>query len=180
MSYLKKLFSTGAVRKTPGRIIKKIVDEVSFSGGATIVEVGAGQGEITRALVNRHQMPSINYYAYEIDAGFSIQLKNAYPQITVLNQNALDFAKQFPIPGTIDHFVSSIPLSFYKRKEIEDFCNSICNHLKGDGKFTVLFTAFWLIPVLKKQLPHIIITPFFTFPPYFIGVYTKPSGTSKG
>lgn len=173
MNYLKKIISTGAIRKTPEKIIAQIKNEVGTTAEKTIVEVGAGQGEITSALLADAQESNYSYYAFEIDEDFFMRLKTAFPNITVLNHNALEFEEIVRPLNSIDYFISSIPLSFYKKTEIEGFCNNIARRLKKDGKFIILFTAFWLAPVLKKALPGIKITPFLTFPPYFLGVYKK-------
>jgi phospholipid N-methyltransferase len=173
MNYLKKIISTGAIRKTPKRIIAQIKNEVGVSKEKTIVEVGAGQGEITAALLAGTQENISSYYAFEIDEEFFRRLKIAFPNIVVLNHNALEFEEIIKPLNSIDYFISSIPLSFYKKPQIEGFCNNISRCLKKDGKFIILFTAFWLAPALKKVLPGIKITPFLTFPPYFLGVYRK-------
>jgi len=174
MSYLKKIFSTGAIRKTPERIINRIADKVKFFDGVAIVEAGAGQGEITAALVTRNNGRDMQYYAFEIDMQFCRSLVSAFPEITVLNTDVLKFEKELPNNQAIDYFISSIPLSFFKSEEIEVFCLNVSQSLKKGGSFIILFTAFWLIPILKRTLPEIKIESYFTFPPYFIGIYTKP------
>ena len=171
MNYLRKLFRTGAVRKTPQRIISRIAGEVSNETKPVIIEIGAGQGEITRALVKKTGSP--NYFAFEIDAVFSETLRTNFPGINVLQQDARLFQLADGIPVTIDYFVSSIPLSFYKHDAIQGLCQQAEKHLSKDGKIIILFTAFWLIPVLRKALPEIQVKPFATLPPYFLAVYQK-------
>jgi phospholipid N-methyltransferase len=171
MNYLKKIISTGAVRKTPQRIIDKISQEVTQRENTSIIEVGAGQGEITKALLNG--AGKADYFAFEIDHDFYVKLRTAFPNIHVLKHDAFKFHEVQGIPASVDYFVSSIPLSFYKQSEIETFCNHIKKHVKGGGKIIILFTAFWLIAPLKKALPGSRIEPFATLPPYFLAVYEK-------
>lgn len=171
MNYLTKLFRTGAVRKTPQRIISKIAGEVQQQTNPIIIEIGAGQGEITKTLVKK--TIAANYFAFEIDAGFSEKLRSSFPGIHVLQQDATHFQKADGGPAAIDYFISSIPLSFYKKAAIESLCKEAKEQLTQDGKIIILFTAFWLIPVLKKALPGIQVEPFATLPPYFLAVYQK-------
>src|SRR6476661_4139392 len=136
MNYLKKIVSTGAVRKTPQRIIDKISNEIVFRDNTTIIEVGAGRGEITKALL--HKNDSLNYYALEIDPDFYAHLSAAFPKAHILQQDALKFQEASNIPLSYDYFVSSIPLSFYKQQEIENFCISTRNRLQKGGKVIIL------------------------------------------
>jgi phospholipid N-methyltransferase len=177
MNYLKKIISTGAVRKTPRHIIEQITNEVGSIEGKFVVEAGAGQGEITSALLADNKMDHSSYYAFEIDEEFYRQLNTAFPQITVVNHDAFQFEAVIKPHVSIDYFISSIPLSFYKKTEIENFLNNIAHLLNKDGKFVILYTAFWLTPVFKNVLPGIRIIPFLTFPPYFLGIYTKEDVT---
>jgi phospholipid N-methyltransferase len=174
MNYLTKLFRTGAVRKTPQRIISRIVSEVRQHTNPTIIEIGAGQGEITKELVKK--TGTSNYFAFEIDIEFSTRLQSAFPGIHVLQHDALKFKEASGVPAAIDYFISSIPMSFYKQKDVEALCGQIRQQLKKGGKIIILFTAFWLIPVLKRALPGIDIEPFASIPPYFLAVYKKDKG----
>ena len=51
MSYFKNIFTTGAVTKTPKRVLKKIVGEIPSGNLKVVVELGAGKGEITRNII---------------------------------------------------------------------------------------------------------------------------------
>ncbi|MGI8599676.1 MAG: hypothetical protein ACR2KB_10500 [Chitinophagaceae bacterium] len=173
MSYLPKLFSTGAIRKTPDRVINKIADEVDFFNKETsIVEAGAGLGEITNAIQQKNiSGKKLNYYAFEIDEDSCDHLKENFPSLTVLKESIFNFEDFLPPSGKLDYFISSIPLSFYKNDLITDFLEKVKLHLKDDGKIIILFTAAWLMPVLKKALPNSQTEGFLTFPPYFIIIY---------
>jgi phospholipid N-methyltransferase len=172
MSYLPKIFTTGAIRETPKRIIEKIADEVTASDKElSIVEVGAGMGEITRAVLNQLNGSAFNYYAFEIDEEAVLYLKEEFKAIHVLSESAFEFDKSIPNRFAIDYFISSIPLSFYKKEQIEVFLENIKSRLNTDGKFIVLFSAAWLLPIFKKHLPNLHYEAFLTFPPYFLAVY---------
>lgn len=173
MSYLPKLFSTGAIRKTPDRIIEKMASEVeTLPPGATIIEAGAGMGEITEAVLRLADGKSLpDYYAYEIDPESCAHLKSRFPNIRVLQDSIFDFEKHLPPGASLDYFISSIPFSFYKNDLISAFLENVKLRLNDNGKVILLFTAAWLMPVFKKAFPHSQTEAFLTFPPYFLIVY---------
>jgi phospholipid N-methyltransferase len=174
MNYLPKLFSTGAIRKTPDKVISKIADEVEkITEETTIIEAGAGLGEITNAIQQKNTSGNkLNYYAFEIDEDSCEHLKENFPGIKILKESIFKFEDFIPPSQKLDYFISSIPLSFYKNDLITEFLQNVKLHLKDDGKIIILFTAAWLMPVLKKALPNSVSEGFLTFPPYFIIVYT--------
>jgi|GEM_PF-1971382 len=173
MSYLPKLFSTGAIRKTPERIIHKIANEVEGKDRVTtIVEAGVGMGEITEAVIARLTSNNFHYYAFEIDEDSCEHLHQKFPQVNVVKESVFQFDDLLPPSEEIDYFISSIPFSFYKNDIIEAFLEKVKLHMKEDGKVIVLFTAAWLMPLFKKHFPGLQTEAFLTFPPYFLIVYT--------
>ena len=181
MSYLPKLFSTGAIRKTPDKVIFKIADEVEINGEeTTIVEAGAGLGEIT-SIINQKNTEGgkLNYFAFEIDEESCEHLKENFPAIQVSGSSIFNFENVLPPHLKIDYFISSIPLSFYKNDLIIEFLEKVKLHLNKNGKIIILFTAAWLLPVLKKALPNAQSEGFLTFPPYFVIVYNQNTASKN-
>jgi phospholipid N-methyltransferase len=174
MNYLLKLYKTGAVRKTPERIIDRIVGELNKAeANVNIIELGAGRGEITSQVFKKlGDNRTLDYYAFEIDEEACTYLKLEFPQVKISNQSAFDIAHETPQNFKADYIISSIPLSFYKKDKIEELLIGLERKLKEHGKIIILFSAFWLIPTLRKQL-HGRLISFLTFPPYFLFVYTK-------
>lgn len=174
MTYFLKIFRTGAIRKTPKRVINKVVASVKKDKYISIVEFGSGQGEITSEIVKRNVPTTIlNYYAIELDPILSEKLKDAFPKINVVNNNALFIEKYLSKDKKVDYFISSIPLSFYSKKEINIFVELLMKRLENNGKIIFVLNALWLIPLLRKLLPESRIEFFFTFPIYFTIIYSK-------
>jgi phospholipid N-methyltransferase len=69
MNYLKNIFSTGAVRKTPLSILKKINSFINPDQQLSVIELGAGKGEITRSVLKKISIPE-TYLAFEIDKDY--------------------------------------------------------------------------------------------------------------
>lgn len=174
MKYISRIFRTGAVRETPEKIIKKILSEIDKQGSVNIIEFGAGHGEITHPLAEQiTKRPGIAYYAFEIDQNFSRLLQTSLPDVKVVSEDAFDFERTIPPGFKADYIISSLPLSFYPKPNLSRFLQSMLERLNTHGKIIILFHAFWLIPIFRKQLKSIRIHRFNTFPPYFLLVFAK-------
>lgn len=172
MNYVLKLFSTGAVRQTPERIIKRITEEVD-SSKRNFVELGSGKGEITASIIKKlPRNAKINYYAFEIEESFNTDLKEQFPKINVINESAFSFNDKIPSDIKIDYFLCSMPLSFYSNEEIQSLLESMKNRLSNGGKIIILFHAAWLKKLLKSCLPGAESYSYLSFPPYFLIIYT--------
>lgn len=136
----------------------------------TVVEIGAGQGELTRALLKRNGRFA-HYYAFEIDDEACAYLHKIFAEITIKKENAFDFPLHLPEGRKTDLFLSSIPLSFYSKQKIHGLLKHVKESLNENGMVVIIFSAIWLIPVLRRQFKGAKIYPFLTFPPYFLLSY---------
>jgi phospholipid N-methyltransferase len=171
MKYIFSIFSTGAVRKTPKRIIDKILAEIDPQK-TNVIEFGAGKGEITERMVRLHsnKLP-VDYYAFEIDEKFAVSIQNSLPEIKVFKENAFHFDEYIPSDFRPDYIICSMPLSFYSRVKISSLLQKMKERLGENGKIIVLFHAFWLIPILRRRFKKAVIHRFATLPPYFLLVF---------
>jgi len=179
MKYLSRILRTGAVRKTPEKIIQQILTEINLGGDMHILEFGAGNGEITQPLSQSLIQHKMSYYAFEIDPTFSKQLRSLLPYIHVVSKDAFDFEKSIPNDFMADYIVSSMPLSFCSKPVLKGFLQNILKRLTENGKVIILFHAFWLIPLFRKQFRSCRIHRFNTLPPYFLLVFTHKSMSGK-
>lgn len=172
MKYISNILSTGAVRETPEKVIKKILVEIN-KAHSRVIEFGAGKGEITHPILRHFGTKDISYYAFEIDKKFSSVLRHSSPNIHVISDDAFAFEKSLPFDFRADYIISSMPLSFYAKTDLTLFLEKVCGHLTENGKLLILFHAFWMIPFFKKQLFPVEIHRFNTLPPYFLLVFKK-------
>ena len=170
MSYLRNILTTGAVSKTPKRVLQRIVNQVSLPAIKLVVELGAGKGEITGPLMAKLAIHHPEYIAFEIHKQFAEQLRTQFQNIKVLEIDALQF-DEF-IPHTADVIICSIPLSFFSIKDRKSLFEKIKSCLAPGGKAILLFHAFWLIPEFKRSLPKAKIISVANLPPYFILTYS--------
>jgi 16S rRNA A1518/A1519 N6-dimethyltransferase RsmA/KsgA/DIM1 with predicted DNA glycosylase/AP lyase activity len=173
MHYFFRIFNSGAIRKTPKKVLDAVVAEINVSNSLDldIIEVGAGNGEITAIILKKAKNTELNYHAFEIDKHCCIKLKTLFPKICVYEANALNFKNEITKPIKVDAFISSIPLSFHNKTILKTFFMNIKSSMRKNGKAVLVFSAPWLIPFLKKQLPSLKVQAFKTFPLYFVAVY---------
>jgi len=172
MNYFLRLLTSGAIRKTPKQVLDVVVAELVFAKTINIIEAGAGHGEITSLVLERTTgVQELNYYAFEIDEHACAYLKQTFSNIHVLPESAFNLDGAIPAHTKATLFISSVPLSFYKRAVLKTFFSTIKNRLEKNGKIIIVFSAPWLIPFLKRHLPGLKIKSFLTFPFYFVGIY---------
>ena len=170
MSYFKNIFTTGAVTKTPKRVLKKITDEVPSGNLKVVVELGAGKGEITRNIITKVNK-DCHYVAFEINPEFAESLEKDFPGIEVIKEDALNFDAH--LTQKADLLICSLPLSFFDKKVRLQLLDNIKANVTEKGKVIILFHAFWIIPELKDAFPKYKLTMSFHLPPYYIISYTK-------
>lgn len=173
MNYFLKIFSTGALRKTPEKVIRHISCLLDNREKSVIVEFGAGKGEITKKILKEHQHNIKKYYAFEFDSDLSQKLQAEIPQIKVFAKNAFEFDSFLNNRTNVDYFICSIPLSFYTVQKVEDLLKKMDQKLNPDGSIIIIFNAFWLLSTLKKAGGKITFNVFRTFPIYFLYHYQK-------
>jgi len=171
MSYFKNIFTTGAISKTPGRVLKRITNEVPLSDPKLIIELGAGKGEITRNVINKLGSSLSRYIAFEIHKDFAEELKIKFPGIDVLEEDALNFDQL--TDQKADLIICSLPLSFFPKQDRKTFLEKIKNNTKTGGKAIILFHAFWLLPEFKEVFRDYKLIKIFNLPPYYIITYTS-------
>lgn len=89
--YIKPKKSLGQSFLVDNNIQRKIIEACDFSPTDTVLEIGAGRGELTKLIFHR----VCRVFALEIDSGLCAILKNnleGSQNVTIVNKNILDFS----------------------------------------------------------------------------------------
>lgn len=170
MKYLKNIFTTGATGKTPARILKAIAQQLPVTAPHHIIELGAGMGEITAAVVRKYQGHKLVYEAFEINAGFARNLQTAYPDLIIHTHDALRFSQVSSTPANL--IICSLPLSFFPANARKALLQQMKEQLAPGGSIIILFHAIWLLKEMKRVFPRYHINWFRHLPPYLLLTYT--------
>lgn len=104
--------------------------------GGPVIELGAGTGKITRAILNRG-LPPKHLHAIEMNALFCARLERNYPGITVHNMSAGDIG-QLDLTA-VQAVISGLPLLSMPTALQRAILTGAMAHLQGRGDY-VQFT----------------------------------------
>ncbi|MFL2547210.1 MAG: class I SAM-dependent methyltransferase [Candidatus Rariloculaceae bacterium] len=101
--------------------------------GDRVIELGAGTGAITEAILNAGVCPS-DLTLIEQDEEFADLLRNRFPGTSVVEANAVSFRRHLP-PRTepVDYVVSGLPLLLFPARIKIRLVRQIFNSLTDDG-----------------------------------------------
>lgn len=103
--------SVGSIMPSSRALSRAIAAQVDMSRPGTIVELGAGTGAVTRALLDAGASPS-QLVVVELDEKLHALLQKRFPQLTVLRADAIELTRVLreAKPGRVNAVVSSLPL----------------------------------------------------------------------
>lgn len=140
----------------PGRALARLVAQHVAAADAPIVELGAGTGAITRALLRRG-VPEHRLALIEADAQFARALLFRFPQARVLHMDAAAIGEigSFFGGARAGAFVSGLPLTSLSTRRLYALLGSAFrHHLRCDGAF-YQFTSLPRCPVPPRLLARL-------------------------
>lgn len=133
-------------------LAEKMLFGIDWNTTDPIVELGAGTGPFTEALV-AHARPDRRIVAIERDADFVDVLRRKFrnvPNVEIVHGNALDLPeilKKHGVNGVM-HIVSGLPIPSFSNADRDMFFSAIGAVLLPDGRFHQLT----VLPLLYKSL----------------------------
>lgn len=180
--FLKRLLKNpkalGAVTPSSLALSNFICRHVEATPDSYVVEIGAGTGRFTRALLRYGIIPS-QLFVVEMDPELCEFLTLHFPQVTVINGDASRLLEILPphIIGKVSTVISGIPmvnLSASLQAGIAEACFAVL----GEGGQMLQFTYGPISPLSsrklglhKKRLGHVL----WNFPPAVIWAYKRGS-----
>lgn len=171
-----KDYKVAAVTPSSSFVVKRILKSLPRSC-AYMVEYGAGDGVITKALLE--ELPKDGkLVAIEMNPHFIQNLKKIRdPRLQVVQADVLkvckDFSK-FKLPR-VDAVISGIPFSFFNAAERTFIAKQTFHKLGEHGKFILYQFSPLMLPYLKSFFKKRVRLSLEVrnFPPYFIIVAEK-------
>jgi len=150
--FLKKFLGKGleissAVPSSPA-LVEAVLSHVDFSRPCTIVELGAGVGPLTEAVVERLR-PDQRFVAVENDADFCKILRRRFPDTTLLEADATDIAEPLAHMGInrVDYVLSGLPSPNLPPRAVGRMWRWLRSSMAPDGAFVQITVA----PVLYRS-----------------------------
>lgn len=168
----------GAVMPSSKALGALISRQLTINPGHYFVEIGAGTGSLTQALLHAGIDPTC-LYVVEVDPNLSAFLKKRLPKlVNVITGDArhLETLLPKPIIGHVEAVISGIPMMNLNTRIQEDLIQASFNIMRPGGHF-LQFTYGPLSPLPakkmgleKKRIGHVLKN----FPPATVWRYSRP------
>jgi phospholipid N-methyltransferase len=138
----------GAVAPS-GRALAKLMS-TGLKPGARVIELGAGTGTVTEALLATGVRPEDLYLLERNEAFFDI-LSRRFPRSPLIAADALDLRERFASElGTFDFVVSGLPLLLFEPAQKAQLFDQIFAVLKPNGAYQQ-FTYGLRVPIDREN-----------------------------
>lgn len=134
--------SVGAVWPSSKQLARRMAAQVPLSGNGLVVEVGAGTGAVTQALLDRG-IPARRLWIVERSPSFVQHLRHRFPALTVVGGDAADLESLLPANAAVDTVVSSLPLRSLPDEVVAAVLNQWRQCLAADGRLVQFTYALW-------------------------------------
>lgn len=160
--------TTGAIAASSPMLVKKLVSPLPGHRPLTIVELGPGDGCVTRAILQKIH-PRSRVTAFEINDDFVQRLSTiADPRLRVLSVGAERLTDYFSA-GSVDYVVSSLPLSMIPQEVKEEILRQSQTVLQPNGRFLQYQYALQDYGLLKDHFNRVSVSfTLANLPPAFV------------
>ncbi len=134
LSAFKNIKQTGSLFRSSKFLAKKLTESLSSDQPLTVVELGAGDGVITKEILDKIS-PKSRLYTYEINNNFIPHL-SAFKddRLTIFNQSVEKLRSDFGY-NDVDIIISSLPLANINKTFKEQLIRNVKFVLKDKGQF---------------------------------------------
>lgn len=151
---LKNLRATGSILPSSAALCKRIAEKIDPARAGIVVELGPGDGVITRYILERLR-PDARLLIFEINETFVTHLQNSFndPRLIIIHDSAENMEKHFKTLGIaeVDYIISGIPFVSLPESFVTNITR-LCRHwLKAGGRFV----QFHYSPVLLRRYKQV-------------------------
>lgn len=164
--------TSGAVAPSSRFLVDKMLNEINFSKAELIVELGPGNGKITKKILSKLNSKAM-LICFEINNHFYQELQKInHPQLIVLNKSAEAVKEELEKLGYIKscHIISSLPLANIPKTISDNILQKSYASLSEEGTFIQYQYSLTYFKKLKKVFNQSISLDFemLNLPPAFI------------
>ncbi|MBB4080251.1 phospholipid N-methyltransferase [Lewinella aquimaris] len=165
---LKNFRSTGAIARASPALVKRLINSIPSNVPLRVVELGPGEGCITRALLDK-MSPDSRLTVFEINPAFVGRLRTIDdPRLVVEPVGAERLTEHFA-KGSVDYVVSSLPLSMIEQSVKEEIIRQSQEILRPGGQFLQYQYALQDYGLLKDNFNSVSVSfTIANLPPAFV------------
>ncbi len=180
MDYLKEgirnLKTMGTLTRSSRQLCKNMVSHVNFADAELIVELGAGDGVITKSIL-RKMKPDSRLLVFEVNPKFCQILRQIEdPRMLIAEDSAEKLDEYLGKLGfsKVDYIISAIPFVVLPKQLGLDIIGKCHNYLKKGGRFVQLHYSLVAKNVYERIFGNVDISfvPI-NIPPAFVMVSVK-------
>jgi len=138
LRFLKNIRTSGTIAPSSKFLIDRMLSPIDFSAAQCIVELGPGNGCVTRTLLSRMRENSV-LVCIEVNSEFILELESLQdPRLRVISCCASTISEALNKMGIekADHVVSSLPLAILQGTLRDKILSSVDSTLKDGGCYT--------------------------------------------
>lgn len=155
---LRNLRSTGSVAPSSRFLSRAVASKIDPAKARVVVELGPGDGVITRFILNRLQADT-QLVIFEINAVFVEKIRANFhdPRMTIIHDSAENMGEHFRAMGIekIDYFVSGIPFVMLPESLTERITGECKNWLRVGGRFVQFHYSPLLLRLYRRVFGNI-------------------------
>lgn len=153
--FLKRLIknprSLGAITPSSKSLARFICRHIDYKDGDYVVEIGAGTGSFTRAIL-QSGVPASKLIVLELDKELAQYLRLNFPDVQIIHGNATILETLIPadVIGNVRTIVSGIPMVNVPKKVQKEIIDS-CFRILGEGGGILQFTYGPVSPISAES-----------------------------
>lgn len=137
LALIRNIRTTGTITPSSTRLVNRLLSPIDFNTASCIIELGPGNGCVTRALLAR-MPPDSKLICLEVNNEFVTALNNLNdPRLHVYNACASSIRTILDDCNIqqVDHIVSSLPLALLAAPMVTTILTVVGSNLRDGGKF---------------------------------------------
>lgn len=174
-TWLKHPKQMGTLAPVSGKLAQEGVSFLPMDG--RILEIGAGTGRLTRAMIRRN-IPLSHIMALELDPNCCRFLEQTLPGLRVVQGDAVNSHDYLPKEwgGQVDAILSSIPFMYLEQSTRNRILDGILQCLKPNGKIIhVTYHPLSCFSHRDDLVGRRLKSLFFNIPPGFVWEFKRKS-----
>lgn len=173
---LKNLKTVGTVTRSSSYLCKEITKQIEWLDGQVILELGAGDGVITKYILDKMSKNS-KLIAFEINPVFCEELdKINDSRLIVIREDATELTAVLKNLGLeeVDHVISAIPFVILPEQTALHIIQTTFDHMAPSAKFVQVHYSLLAKKLYEKIFGHVQVkfVPF-NIPPAFLLIMQK-------
>ncbi|KAA1241578.1 class I SAM-dependent methyltransferase [Aquimarina sp. RZ0] len=173
LEYINTLRESGTVLQSSKYLINRCLKNIAFDKAKVIVELGMGNGCITKEILERCDN-NTTIISFEVNKKFCSYCQNKFKNnlsLKILNKSAFDFQdilEQNNI-SEVDYIISSLPISLFDKNDTTKLLTNLKKTLKKEGHFIQYQYSLNHLKLIKNIFPKVTVDfTMLNIPPAFI------------